>query len=100
MMWLHTCCAVAEGADVPLPHAAPDASSHCPPDVCVDAVLGDALHRVAVLGGRDGINLSLGSVFGGAVTRFLGGGLRGSQRRAIRQQRRRCEPRWLHAAGV
>jgi hypothetical protein len=39
----------------------------------VGAVLGDALHRVAVLGGREGMPRSLGSVFGGAVTLFLGG---------------------------
>ena len=37
-------------------HAAPDVSpSRSPPDVCVAAVLGDALRRVAVLGGREGI---------------------------------------------
>jgi sugar lactone lactonase YvrE len=36
-------------------------------------VLGDALHRVAVLGGREGMSRSLGSVYGGSVTRFLGG---------------------------
>jgi DNA-binding beta-propeller fold protein YncE len=41
----------------------------------VGAVLGDALRRVAVLGGREGMPRSLGSVYGGAVTRFLGGGL-------------------------
>jgi hypothetical protein len=51
-----------------------DASSPCPPAVCVGAVLGDALHRVSVLGGRDGMPRSLGSVYGGAVTRFLGVG--------------------------
>jgi DNA-binding beta-propeller fold protein YncE len=39
----------------------------------VSAVLGDALRRVAVLGGREGMPRSLGSVYGGAVTRFLGG---------------------------
>ncbi len=52
----------------------PDAPPRCPPDVCVAAVLVDALRRVAVLGGRDGMARSLGSVYGGAVTRFLGGG--------------------------
>jgi DNA-binding beta-propeller fold protein YncE len=41
----------------------------------VAAVLGDALRRVAVLGGREGMPRSLGSVYGGAVTRFLGGTL-------------------------
>ncbi len=45
--------------------------------MCVAAVLGDALHRVTALGGREGMPRSLGSVYGGAVTRFLGGGLRG-----------------------
>jgi DNA-binding beta-propeller fold protein YncE len=40
-------------------------------------VLGDALHRVSVLGGREGMPRSLGSVYGGAVTRYLGGSLRG-----------------------
>jgi DNA-binding beta-propeller fold protein YncE len=65
---------VAEGADVPLAHTAVgDVSSRCPPEVCVGAVLGDALRRVAVLGGREGMARSLGSVYGGSVTRFLGG---------------------------
>jgi DNA-binding beta-propeller fold protein YncE len=32
---------------------------------------------VAVLGGREGMPRSLGSVYGGSVTRFLGGGFRG-----------------------
>jgi DNA-binding beta-propeller fold protein YncE len=49
----------------------------------VGAVLGDALRRVAVLGGREGMPRSLGSVYGGAVTRFLGGSLRGVARRVI-----------------
>ncbi len=64
---------------MPLSHAVPDASSssRCPPDVCVAAVLGDELHRVSVLGGREGMPRSLGSVYGGSVTRFLGGSLRG-----------------------
>jgi DNA-binding beta-propeller fold protein YncE len=62
----------------------PDASSsRCPPDVCVAAVLGDALRRVAVLGGREGMSRSLGSVYGGSVTRFLGGGFRGVVSRVI-----------------
>jgi hypothetical protein len=68
---------------VPLSHAAPDASSRCPPDMCVAAVLGDALHRVSVLGGREGMSWSLGSVYGGSVTRFLGGSLRGVASRVI-----------------
>jgi sugar lactone lactonase YvrE len=51
--------------------------------MCVSAVLGDALRRVAVLGGREGMSRSLGSVYGGSVTRFLGGGLRGEESRVI-----------------
>ncbi len=51
--------------------------------MCVAVVLGDALHRVSVLGGREGLARSLGSVYGGVVTRFLGGGLRGVESRVI-----------------
>jgi hypothetical protein len=72
LLWLQSCCAAAEGADVPLSEAVPDASSRCCPGVCVAAVLGDAERRVAVLGGREGMPRSLGSVYGGSVTRFLG----------------------------
>jgi DNA-binding beta-propeller fold protein YncE len=49
----------------------------------VAAVLGDAIHRVSVLGGREGMARSLGSALGGLVTRFLGGGLRGVVSRVI-----------------
>jgi DNA-binding beta-propeller fold protein YncE len=49
----------------------------------VGAVLGDALLRVAMLGGREGVPRSLGSVYGGSVTRFLGGSLRGVVSRVI-----------------
>jgi DNA-binding beta-propeller fold protein YncE len=49
----------------------------------VGAVLGDAERRVAVLGGREGMARSLGSVYGGSVTRFLGGGCRGVASRVI-----------------
>jgi DNA-binding beta-propeller fold protein YncE len=84
LLWLRSVCAVAEGADVPLPHSAlDDSSSRCPPDVCVAAVLDDAEHRAAVLGGREGMPRSLGSVYGGSVTRFLGGSLRGAVSRVI-----------------
>jgi sugar lactone lactonase YvrE len=83
LLFLRACCAVAEGADVPLLHTGLDLSSRCPPDVCVAAVLRDALRRVAVLGGREGMRRSLGSVYGGSVTRFLGGSLRGVVRRVI-----------------
>jgi DNA-binding beta-propeller fold protein YncE len=47
-------------------------------------VLGDAEHRVAVLGGREGMPRSLGSVYGGSITRFLGGSCRGVASRVIR----------------
>ncbi len=73
LCWLQSACAVAEGADVRRSVGELDVSSHCPADVCVAAVLGDALRRVSVLGGREGMPRSLGSVYGGAVTRFLGG---------------------------
>ncbi len=69
---------------MPLSHTAPDTSSRCPPDVCVAAVLGDAQRRMVVLGGREGMPRSLGSVYGGSVTRFLGGAaLRGVVSRVI-----------------
>ncbi len=85
MLFLRACCAVAEGADVPLSLAvaAPIAPLHASPAVCVRAVLGDALRRVAVLGGREGMPRSLGSVYGGSVTRFLGGSYRGVVSRVI-----------------
>jgi DNA-binding beta-propeller fold protein YncE len=51
--------------------------------MCVAAVLGDDDGRVSVLGGRDGVPRSLGSVYGGSVTRFLGGSLRGVVSRVI-----------------
>ncbi len=82
LSWLRACCAVAEGADVPLCRAVALRSPlmlarRRAPDACVAAVLTDALHRVAVLGGREGMPRSLGSVYGGSVTRFLGGSFRG-----------------------
>jgi hypothetical protein len=83
LLWLRSCCAVVEGADVPLSHTMLDGPSPCPPNVCVAAVLGEALHRVSVLGGREGMDRSLGSVYGAAVTRFLGGCLRGVVSRVI-----------------
>ncbi len=84
LLWLRAVCAVAEGADTPLPHTVHHASSsRCPPAVCVGAVLGDAEHRVAVLGGREGIPRSLGSVYAGSVTRFIGGGFQGVVSRVI-----------------
>jgi DNA-binding beta-propeller fold protein YncE len=83
LLWLRSCCAVAEGADVPQPHTGPRVSSRCSAAVCVAAVLGDAEQRVAVLGGREGMPRSLASVYGGAVTRFLGGSCRGVVSRVI-----------------
>jgi DNA-binding beta-propeller fold protein YncE len=83
LLWLQALCVVAEGADVPLYHTTCRALSSDSPARCVAAVLGDALHRVAVLGGREGMPRSLGSVYGGAVTRFLGGSLRGVVSRVI-----------------
>jgi hypothetical protein len=84
LLWLRAVCAAAEGADTPLSHTVPVvSSSRCPPDVCVAAVLGDALRRVAVLGGREGIPRSLGSVYAGSVSRFLGGSLRVVESRVI-----------------
>jgi DNA-binding beta-propeller fold protein YncE len=68
---------------VPQSRMVPRASSGCSPGVCVGAVLGDALRRVAVLGGREGMPRSLGSVYGGSVTRFLGGSCRGIASRVI-----------------
>jgi hypothetical protein len=70
---------MAEGADVPLSRTVPDISSRCPPAACVAAVLGDAQRRVSVLGGREGMPRSLGSVCGGAVTLFLRDPSRGLQ---------------------
>ncbi len=66
---------------MPLSHAPSDGAS--PSAACVAAVLGDALHRMSVLGGREGMSRSLGSVYGGSVTRFLGGGCRGLESRVI-----------------
>jgi DNA-binding beta-propeller fold protein YncE len=83
LLFLKAVCAVAEGADVPLSDTLHDASSRRPPDVCLGAVLGDVLHRVSVLGGREGMSRSLGSVYGGAVTRFVGGSLRGVVSRVV-----------------
>jgi sugar lactone lactonase YvrE len=83
LIFLRSCCAVAEGAVVPLPVAVGDASTVASPALCVAAVLGDAQRRVAVLGGREGKRRSLGSVYGGSVTRYLGGRCRGVARRVI-----------------
>jgi DNA-binding beta-propeller fold protein YncE len=84
LLFLRACCAVAEGAAVPPLHNVSDASSRCSAEACVAAVLGDPQRRVSVLGGREGMPRSLGSVFGGSVTRFLGSGLHGVTSRVIR----------------
>jgi DNA-binding beta-propeller fold protein YncE len=49
----------------------------------VAAVLGDALRRVSVLGGREGMPRSLGSVYSSSVARFLGACFEGVQSRVI-----------------
>jgi sugar lactone lactonase YvrE len=79
LTWLRACCAVAEGAEVP--PDVPAASPAHPP--CVRALLVDPLHRLCSLGGRAGFARSLGSVYGGCVTRFLGGSFRGVASRDI-----------------
>jgi DNA-binding beta-propeller fold protein YncE len=56
-------------------------------------VLGDELYRVSVLGGREGMPRSLGSVYGGSVTRFLGRGLRGIVHHVI-------HARYIHSLGA
>ncbi len=66
---------------MPLRHTA--TASGSTPHVCVSVVLGDALRRISVLGGREGMARSMGSVYGGSVTRFLGGSLRGVESRVI-----------------
>ncbi len=50
----------------------------------MSAVLGDPLHRVCAVGGRDGMPRSLGSILGGSVTRFLDGMIRGTVTRTWR----------------
>jgi DNA-binding beta-propeller fold protein YncE len=62
MAFLHAAAAVAEGAAVGETK-----------DSSVSAALHDPLRRVGVLGGRPGLRRSLGSVYAGCVTRFLGG---------------------------
>jgi hypothetical protein len=64
-------CAVAEGAAVRT-DADASASASASAFACVSAVLGDAERRVCVLGGREGMPRSIGSVYAGAITLFLG----------------------------
>jgi DNA-binding beta-propeller fold protein YncE len=73
---LRALCAVGEGADVIIPvFSIPPAvrTSAAAAAACVAAVLGDPLRRLSIVGGRDGMPRSLASVYGGSVTRFLGG---------------------------
>ncbi len=65
---LRAFCAVAEGA-----HVVASGVPVCTAAACVTAVLGDAQCRVCVLGGRQNMRRSLGSVLGGCIVRFLGG---------------------------
>jgi hypothetical protein len=63
--FLKSIVAVAEGADV-LALGRRDGAS-----ATAAAVLADPQRRVALLGGREGMPRSLGSVLAGAVVRFL-----------------------------
>ncbi len=65
MAFLHAAAAVAEGAAV----VGTEAQKYC----AAAAALNDPLRRVCVLGGRPNLRRSLGSVYAGSVTRFLGG---------------------------
>jgi DNA-binding beta-propeller fold protein YncE len=65
LAFLAAVCAVTEGAAV---HARATCIG-----TAVAAVLDDAQRRVCVLGGRPGMPRSLGSVYAGAIVRFLGG---------------------------
>ena len=71
LLWLHACCAIAESAECS-PAAA---TTH---SCAAAAALHDPYRRVCVLGGREGMPRSLGSVYGGAVARFLGGSVSGT----------------------
>ncbi len=88
---LRAFCAVAEGADVLVPAADTADIADAEAETgfasksakCVAAVLGDALRRLSMIGGRDGMPRSMGSVFGYSVARFAGGGLRGGRHHVI-----------------
>lgn len=86
---LRAFCAVAEGADVLVPSpvevlTADTAAETGVGAACVAAVLGDAQRRLSILGGRSEMPRSLGSVLGSFVVRFVGGGLRGVESRAVK----------------
>jgi DNA-binding beta-propeller fold protein YncE len=76
---LRALCAVAEGSNV-----SDETGVFSHSAKCVAAVLGDALQRLCILGGREGMPRSLGSVYGSLVARFLGTGCRGVESRVIR----------------
>ena len=80
---LRALCAVGEGADVRIPVSSIPPAMRTSGAACVAAVLGDACRRLSILGGRDGMPRSLGSVYGSLVTRFVGG-LRGKVSRVIK----------------
>jgi hypothetical protein len=73
--WLRACAVAAEAGG----------GAHSPetPSCAVAAALRDA--RVAVLGGRQDMPLSFGSVYAGSVARFLGGVLTGKRRLKLRR---------------
>jgi hypothetical protein len=72
LAFIKAACAVAEGA-----HVVRDGAGSC-----VAAALDDPQCRVCVMGGRQGLPRSLGSVYAGSVVRFLGGFV-GQQRRVV-----------------
>lgn len=77
LAFIQAACAVAEGATVVGTGTAADAAAPA-----LAAALADPLRRVCVMGGRQGLLRSLGSVYAGSVVRFLGG-FRGVASRVI-----------------
>lgn len=81
-LWaLRAICAVAEGADL----RTDTANASDLPSQTVAAVLGDAQHRVAALGGRTGMPRSIGTVYGGLIVLFLGTEFRGAEKSILAQ---------------
>ncbi len=95
MRWGRAVASVVVDPVASLAESSSAVSSRHPPELSVAVVLGDALRRVSVLGGREGMPRSLGSVYGGAVARFLGGSLRGVISRVIDTPRV-----WSYSNGV